>query len=153
MKQLHLLLVDDEKRFLSTTRQLLENRGVVTSTAESGREALRIMEEKIIDVVVLDVKMPEMDGVETLRKIKSRHPLVEVIMLTGHASVDSAVDGMRLGAFDYLLKPCNVDDMLDKVKEAFDKKQATEEKIQKVNVERMISHPMAVFDKGGQDRD
>lgn len=153
MKSLHLLLVDDEERFLSTTKQLLETRGITTSTAANGRDALHILDEKRIDVVVLDVKMPEMDGVEVLRKIKHKYPLVEVIMLTGHASVDSAVDGMRLGAFDYLVKPCDITDMLAKVKEAFLKKQATEEKIRKVNVERMISHPMAVFDQGGTTRD
>ncbi len=152
MKNLHLLLVDDEKRFLSTTRQLLENRGVTTHTAERGREALRVINDTVIDVVLLDVKMPEMDGIATLRKIKQGHPLVEVIMLTGHASVDSAVDGMRLGAFDYLVKPCEIDEMLNKVKQAFMKKQATEEKIQKVNVERIISHPLAVFDKDKDDQ-
>lgn len=74
-------------------------------------------------------------------------------MLTGHASVDSAVDGMRLGAFDYLMKPCDITDMLKKIQEAFIKKQVTEEKIQKLQVERIISHPMAVFDKEGKNGD
>lgn len=149
MKNLQLLLVDDEERFLSTTRSLLDKRGVVTHTANNGKEALRVMEDKRIDVVVLDVKMPDMDGIETLRLIKHRYPLVEVVMLTGHASVDSAVDGMRLGAFDYLMKPCDISDMLKKIQEAFIKKQMTEEKIQKLKVERIISHPMAVFEKNG----
>ncbi len=150
MKNLQLLLVDDEERFLSTTRTLLEKRGVVTHTAAGGKEALRILEKNRIDVVVLDVKMPDMDGIETLRLIKQRFPLVEVVMLTGHASIDSAVDGMRLGAFDYLMKPCDISDMLKKVREAFIKKQVTEEKIQKLKVERIISHPMAVFEKNGE---
>ncbi len=153
MKNLNLLLVDDEERFLSTTSQLLENREVTTYIAANGRTALRILDDKRIDVVVLDVKMPEMDGIEVLRKIKHKYPLVEVIMLTGHASVDSAVDGMRLGAFDYLVKPCDINDMLAKVREAYFKKQATEEKINKVRVERIISHPLAVFDKKDQTGD
>ena len=153
MKNLQLLLVDDEERFLSTTKSLLEKRGVITHTAASGREALRILEENRVDVVVLDVKMPDMDGIETLRLIKQRYPLVEVVMLTGHASVDSAVDGMRLGAFDYLMKPCDITDMLKKIQEAFIKKQVTEQKIQKLQVERIISHPMAVFDKEGKNGD
>lgn len=153
MKNLQLLLVDDEERFLSTTKTLLDKRGVITHTAAGGREALRILDEKRVDVVVLDVKMPDMDGIETLRLIKQRYPLVEVVMLTGHASVDSAVDGMRLGAFDYLMKPCDITDMLKKIQEAFIKKQVTEEKIQKLRVERIISHPMAVFDKQGKNGD
>lgn len=153
MKNLKLLLVDDEERFLLTTKTLLDKRGVITHTASGGREALRILEENRVDVVVLDVKMPDMDGIETLRLIKQRYPLVEVVMLTGHASVDSAVDGMRLGAFDYLMKPCDITDMLKKIQEAFIKKQVTEEKIQKLQVERIISHPMAVFDKQGKNGD
>jgi DNA-binding NtrC family response regulator len=153
MKNLQLLLVDDEERFLSTTKSLLEKRGVSTQTASGGREALRILENKRIDVVMLDVKMPDMDGIEALRLIKQRFPLIEVIMLTGHASVDSAVDGMRLGAFDYLMKPCDITEMLNKVQQAFIKKQVTEEKIQKLQVERIISHPMAVFDKNGKARE
>ena len=153
MKNLQLLLVDDEERFLSTTKSLLDKRGVITHTAPGGREALRILEENRVDVVVLDVKMPDMDGIETLRLIKQRYPLVEVVMLTGHASVDSAVDGMRLGAFDYLMKPCDITDMLQKIQEAFIKKQVTEQKIQKLQVERIISHPMAVFDKDGKNGD
>jgi DNA-binding NtrC family response regulator len=153
MKNLQLLLVDDEERFLSTTKTLLDKRGIITHTASNGRKALRILEENRVDVVVLDVKMPDMDGIETLRLIKQRYPLVEVVMLTGHASVDSAVDGMRLGAFDYLMKPCDITDMIKKIQEAFIKKQVTEQKIQKLQVERIISHPMAVFDKEGKNGD
>lgn len=146
-KDVYLLLVDDEERFLSTTKTLLEKRGVTTYTAPGGAEALNLLREKRVDVVVLDVKMPGMDGVETLRRIKREYPLIEVIMLTGHASVESAVDGLKLGAFDYVMKPCNVPDLMEKISEAHDRKHAMEEKIRKAKVERIISHPMAVFDK------
>jgi len=147
MSVIQVLLVDDEERFLSTTKILLEKRGVTVFTAISGVEALKVLEEKRIDIVILDVKMPGMDGVETLRKIKQRFPLLEVIMLTGHASVESAVEGLKLGAFDYVMKPCDVPDMLEKIKEAYAKKQAVEDKIRKAKVNNIISHPIAVFDK------
>jgi DNA-binding NtrC family response regulator len=147
MSTIHLLLVDDEERFLETTKKLLDKRDVETITATNGFDGLKMMEERLIDVVILDVKMPGLDGVETLRKIKQRHPLVEVIMLTGHASVESAVEGLKLGAFDYVMKPCAIEDILAKVKEAFEKKQAMEEKIRKAKVNRIISHPIAVPEK------
>jgi DNA-binding NtrC family response regulator len=153
MKNMQVLLVDDEERFLSNTRFLLEKRGLAPHTAGSGREAMRILEDKRIDVVVLDVNMPDMDGIETLRLIKHKFPLVEVIMMNGRASVDAAVDGMRLGAFDYLMKPCDITDMIAKIREAFTKKQVTEEQNRKRNVERIISHPLAVFDRNGNNRD
>ena len=151
MNSTHLLLVDDEERFLSTTKILMEKRGIKTKTAASGPEALQILDEAPVDVVVLDVKMPGMDGVETLKRIKRDYPLVEVIMLTGHASVDSAVDGMKLGAFDYVMKPCDIPDILEKIQKAHDKKQTMEEKIRKVKIDRIISHPMAVFEKNDED--
>ncbi len=147
MATIQLLLVDDEERFLNTTKILLEKRGIVTFTAANGLDGLKVMGEHRIDVVILDVKMPGVDGVEVLRKAKRKHPLVEVIMLTGHASVESAIEGLKLGAFDYLLKPCNISDLIAKVNEAYDKKHAMEEKIQKAKIDKIIRHPRAVFEK------
>ncbi len=151
MSNVQLLIVDDEERFLKTTKTLMEKRGVTTKTAASGEQALKIISEAHIDVVILDVKMPGMDGDEVLRRIKQTYPLIEVIMLTGHGSVDSAVVGLKMGAYDYVLKPCDIPDLMQKVESAYGKKQAMENKIRKVQVDRMISHPMAVFDKDGQD--
>jgi len=145
MPNVHLLLVDDEERFLATTRTLLEKRGVTTFTASNGVDALTVMNEHPIDVVVLDVKMPGVDGIEVLRHAKQKHPLVEVIMLTGHASVESAVDGLKLGAFDYVTKPCEISDLMEKVHEACARKHAMEEKIRKAKIDNIIRHPMAVF--------
>jgi DNA-binding NtrC family response regulator len=124
------LLVDDEAPFIETLAKRLSKRDLTILTAVSGAEALHKLDsEASIDVVVLDVKMPGMDGVETLKAIKNIHPLVEVIMLTGHATVESAIEGMKLGALDYLMKPCDMEILLGKVQEAKSKKAKQEEKI------------------------
>lgn len=147
-----ILFVDDEERFLATTKILMEKRGVEhVRTATNGYDALRILRNERIDVVVLDVKMPGMDGVEVLRRIKQEHPLVEVIMLTGHASVESAVNGMKLGATDYVMKPVDISDLLDKIEAACEKRRLHEEKMRAAKVKRIISHPMAVFGESPDD--
>jgi len=138
--------VDDEQRFLVTTRALLEKKGVDTFTAASGHDAMKILDTTHIDVVILDVKMPGADGLQVLRWIKQKHPLVEVIMLTGHATFESAIEGMKLGAFDYLMKPSYIQVLLEKAHEAHAKKQAREEKIQKARIARIISNPLAALD-------
>ena len=124
-----LLIVDDEERFLKTTKALMEKKQCVVATAPGGIEALDLLGRQEIDVVILDVKMPGMDGVEVLGRIKKKYPLVEVIMLTGHSTTESAVEGMELGAFDYLLKPCDIDILHGKVLEARDKKLTRQERI------------------------
>ena len=129
MKEMKIMLVDDEERFLSTTKKLLERKGLQVSTASSGSEALEKLMAENIHVVILDVKMPGMDGIATLKAIKAKHPLVEVIMLTGHATVESAVEGMNSGATDYLMKPADIDELVRKAEEAFAKRQVMEEKI------------------------
>ena len=129
MKKMKIMLVDDEERFLATTQKLLTQKGFETATATSGLEALNILERSNFHVVILDVKMPGMDGNETLKKIKARYPLVEVIMLTGNATVASAIDGLKSGAFDYLMKPIEIDDLIGKAKQAFEKNKQMQEKI------------------------
>lgn len=124
------LLVDDEAAFTEALGLRLEKRGLRVTTALSGSEALQKLEEdRRLDVVILDVIMPGMDGVQTLKAIKAAHPLVEVIMLTGHATVETAIEGMKLGALDYLMKPCDMEVLMAKVKEAKNRKSAHEEKI------------------------
>ncbi len=112
------LLVDDEADFLSVVARRLERRAMRIYSAGSGEEALAVLEEHPVDAVVLDVKMPGMDGIETLRRIKAAHPDVEVIMLTGHADLEVAISGMALGAFDYLLKPADIDELMFKLRDA-----------------------------------
>ena len=142
-----LLIVDDEERFLTTTKTLLQKRGITTFISTNGPKAMEILDSERIDVVILDVKMPGLDGIEVLRVIKKRHPLVEVIMLTGHASAESAVGGLNLGAFDYLMKPCEIQTLMDKVNEAYSKKEVAEKKVRQTKIDKIISHPLEVFEK------
>ncbi len=126
----NVLLVDDDAQFTEITRKRLTVRGMRVLSAHSGLEALaRLVAEPEIEVVVLDVRMPGMDGLEVLRRIKAEHPLVEVIMLSAHATMDEAVDGMMRGAFDYLLKPCPVETLEAKIRAAAMRKREQEEKI------------------------
>ena len=136
----NVLLVDDEVEFVETFSERLVLRNLEISKAFSGEEALQVLDEnKNIEVVILDVKMPGMDGIETLAEIKKKYPLVEVIMLSGHADVESAIDGMKQGAFDYLMKPCDIDQMIAKVTEAAAKKRQHEEKIIQARIKEITS--------------
>lgn len=124
------LLVDDEIPFLETMEKRLIKRGLSVFAATSGEAALeKLREHEDIEVVILDVKMPGLDGIQTLSKIKAEHPLIEVIMLTGHATVESGIEGMKRGAFDYLMKPCDMEMLLEKVEQAATRKQMHDEKI------------------------
>ncbi len=127
-----LLLVDDETEFLDTLLKRMKRRNVDVAGVGSGEDALVWLDNHATDVVILDVRMTGMDGMETLQEIKKRHPLVEVIMLTGHASMEVAIEGMEMGAFDYLMKPMDMDDLLYKAEDAFKKKTIHENKINKM---------------------
>ena len=132
LDEFNVLLVDDEAEFVETLVKRLRKRKVNTAAVGSGEEALEILKEMPVDVVVLDVKMPGMDGIETLRKIKKINPLIEVIMLTGHANMEVAIEGMELGAFDYLMKPMDIDELLYKLQDAYKKKWLQEGKIKQM---------------------
>jgi len=145
MAKVKIMLVDDETRFLETTSKLLARRGYEALTAASGEEALAKLETHAPEVVILDVKMPGLDGVETLKRIKALYPLVEVIMLTGHATVSSAVQGLKAGAFDYIAKPCDLDELLAKAEEAFEKRQRMEEKIRMARSRTYVRSPREIL--------
>jgi DNA-binding NtrC family response regulator len=123
----NILIVDDEDDFRITLVKRLQKRNLNVFGAENGLKALDLMNKLIFDVVVLDVKMPGMDGIETLQEIKKKSPLVEVILLTGHASIESGIEGMKLGSFDYVMKPVNIDDLLEMIRKAYDRKIIQEE--------------------------
>lgn len=129
MDPFNVLFVDDEVDFLETLLKRMKKRDLEVSGVKSGEEALEFLDQNSVDVVVLDVKMPGMDGIQALKEIKTRHPLIEVVMLTGHASVEVAIQGMELGAFDYLMKPIDIDDLLYKIQDAYKKKAIHEKKI------------------------
>jgi len=138
MPTANVLLVDDEVPFVETMTKRLGKRDLQVSTAFSGAEALeKLGKDSRVEVVILDVKMPGMDGIETLREIKRKHPLVEVVMLTGHATVETAIEGMRLGAFDYLMKPCDMDVLISKVGGAVSRKREQENKIVEARIKEI----------------
>jgi DNA-binding NtrC family response regulator len=118
VSECRVLLVDDEDAYVETLAKRLTRRGLSVLTADRGEKALALLAGHPVDVVILDVKMPGMDGIETLTRIKKDHPDVEVIMLTGHANVDAAIRGMEQGAFDYLMKPAEMDDLFYKIQDA-----------------------------------
>ena len=144
MSEMKIMLVDDEERFLSTTQKLLARKGVDVVTATSGSEALNKLHMENVHVVILDVKMPGMDGIATLKAIKERYPLIEVIMLTGHATVESAVDGLKSGATDYLMKPTDIDELVAKAEEAYAKRKVLEEKIRVVQSRVVQKSPLEI---------
>ena len=145
METMKMMLVDDEERFLSTTKKLLERKGIDVITADSGSEALDRLRGQNVHVVILDVKMPVMDGIATLREIKRQYPLVEVIMLTGHATVESAVEGLKSGATDYLMKPTDIEDLIEKAQEAFEKRKRLEDKIRVAQTRSTMKTPRQIL--------
>ncbi|MBW1721601.1 MAG: response regulator [Deltaproteobacteria bacterium] len=135
---IRVLIVDDEKDFVEMLSLRLKEVGEKVTTAYSGKKCLEILEKKDVDVVILDIKMPGMDGIETLREIKKRFPLIEVIMLTGHGTTETAVEGMKLGAFDYLLKPADFKDLMTKLEGARKRKDDQEERIRRAEAKFLM---------------
>ena len=142
-----MMLVDDDERFLATTQKLLARKGYDVVTAASGAEALEKIRSQNIHVVILDVKMPGMDGNATLKEIKRQFPLTEVIMLTGHATMESAIDGLKSGAIDYLMKPTDIDEIIQKAEEAFEKRQGLEEKIRVAQMRKLMKSPREIIEE------
>lgn len=144
--QIRLLIVDDEQDFVETLVNRFTKRNFDVVGVNSGEQALEAMQNKYYDVVVLDIKMPGgMDGIETLREIKRLQPLAEVILLTGHGTVETSIEGMKLGAFDYILKPAKFEGLFEKIAEAYQRKQKQDEKIRKANVQELTRFPGRVL--------
>ena len=133
------MLVDDEVTFVKTMAKRLAARNMEIITAFSAEEGLeKLKKNQNLDVIVLDVKMPGMDGIEMLKKIKAGFFRTEVIMLTGHATIESGIDGMKLGAYDFLTKPCDLDEIVGKVEEATKKKREHDEKIKDAESKKIL---------------
>ena len=148
MDMFRILVVDDEVDFLETIVNRLKKRKLNATGVTSGEEAVDLLKEQLFDVIILDIKMPGgMDGIEALREIKKIQPLVEVILLTGHASVETSIEGMKLGAFDYCLKPIKFEDLLQKMGAAFEKKSIHDKKIRDAKIRELIRYPGRVFDQ------
>ncbi len=139
------LIVDDESQFVESLAERLTLRDYDVQTAESGDVAVERIKGYNFDVVILDVLMPGKDGIQTLREIKAIKPLTEVIMLTGHATVETAIEGMKLGAMDYLMKPCDTNDLVDKIDTAYRRKAEHEERIREAKVREIVSSPRSVL--------
>lgn len=136
--KIRILLVDDEEQFVDILAQRLEARGLQVATAYNGDEALARLKESEADVILLDVLMPGRTGIEILRDIRQVKPLTEVILLTGHATVETAIEGMKLGAYDYLMKPMETEVLVEKIHKAFRRKADQEKRIRQAEVDRIV---------------
>jgi DNA-binding NtrC family response regulator len=146
MKGAKILLVDDEVVFTTNMSKLLTNRGYKVTAANSGDAAIQALEKENFDVVVLDLKMPGMDGLTTLKEIKKLGLFTETLILTGHGSIDTALEAIKLGAYDYLTKPCEIDDLLGKIEGAWHKKDGTEKKEIREKIQKVVESPSSIFD-------
>ena len=122
MKGKRVLLIDDETVFTTNMSKLLTGRGYRVTAVNSGDSAIQVLEKEDFDVVVLDLKMPGMDGITTLKEMKKLDLFTETLILTGHGSIDSAMEAIKLGAYDYLPKPCEIGELVAKIEEAWEKK-------------------------------
>ena len=135
-----IMLVDDEVPFVETMAKRLAKRNIKTITAFNAEEGLeKLKDNQDLDVIILDIKMPGIDGIDALKEIKTASPLVEVIMLTGHATIESAIEAMKLGAHDFLMKPFDIEELVLKINEAAEKKRQHEKKIEEAFRQETLS--------------
>lgn len=139
------LLVDDETIFTDNMSKLLTHRGYRVTAVNSGDAAIKALEEGEFDVVVLDLKMPGMDGLTTLKEIKKLGLFTETMILTGHGAIDSALEAVKLGAYDYLTKPCDIDDLVAKIEGAWSKKDAEHKKDLSEKIQKVVESPKSAF--------
>lgn len=128
MERFRVLIVDDEEDFVETMVKRLRSKGVEAEGVHRGQTALELLEKQDFDVCVLDVRMPGMDGIETLREMKKKKPAMEVIILTGHGSVESGIQGLQLGAYNYVMKPVPFPELLEQIIQAYERKVIEEER-------------------------
>lgn len=141
MKEYNVLVVDDEEDFREIIMKKLNKRGLHCESAADGDTALNILNPYKHDVVLLDVKMPGKNGIQTLKEAKKIAPMTEIVMLTGHASVESGIDGIKYGAFDYLMKPIDTDRLIEVLDAAYERKHTQQEKIEMAQIKKHMSIP------------
>jgi signal transduction histidine kinase len=146
-EEINILLVDDEDDFRQILAKRLKRRGIEVREADRGEKALRMLEEAPVDIVIMDIKMPGMDGIECLKRIKKKQDLTEVIMLTGHADIHGGVEGIKSGAFDYLSKPIELEHLIRKIKQAFHKIQRILAENKEVAFKEQIKQQMVVAER------
>ncbi len=147
-----ILLVDDEEVFTNNMSKLLTNRGYLIKAVYSGDAAIGALEEERFDIVVLDLKMPGMDGITILKEIKKLGLFTETLILTGHGSIDSALEAIKLDAYDYLTKPCEIDELVAKIEGAWEKKDDTEKKDIQEKIHKAVESPRSVFEAFPKDK-
>ncbi|MBC2709588.1 MAG: response regulator [Desulfosarcina sp.] len=147
-----ILLVDDETVFTGNMSKLLTTRGYRVTAVNNGDAAIKALEEEKFDVVVLDLKMPGMDGIATLTEIKKLGLFTETLILTGHGSIDTAMEAIRIGAYDYLTKPCEIDELVAKIEGAWDKKDGAERQDIQDKIHKVVESPGSVFNVFPKDK-
>ncbi|MBW2061618.1 MAG: response regulator [Deltaproteobacteria bacterium] len=153
MKRAKILLVDDEVVFTNNVSRLLKTRGYRVTVVNSGDSAIKILEEENFDVVVLDLKMPGMDGITTLKELKKLGLFTETLILTGHGAIDTALEAIKLGAYDYLTKPCEIDGLVDKIEGAWEKKDEDEKEDIQKKISKAIESPRSVYSESRRKRE
>ncbi|MBC8876468.1 MAG: response regulator [Planctomycetes bacterium] len=151
-KKINLLIVDDEEQFLRSMTKWLEVRDFNVIPVDRGEKAIEAARTQPIDIALVDLKMPGMDGEQTLQALKKEHPCMEVVILTGHGSVDSAVECTKIGAWSYLQKPCELDRLLTVLTDAYKKKVMNRMDIQEHRMNELLemsqySSPKAILEK------
>lgn len=136
--KINLLLVDDEEEFLKAIRRSLEVRDFVVFTANRGEEALEIARTNPVDIAVVDLKMPGMDGIKTLEALKKAHSWMEIVILTGHGTIDSALEATRSGAYSYLQKPCELEKLMEVIVEAYKKRVMNKQQIKEKRLNELL---------------
>ncbi len=137
--KIKVLLVDDEPEFTKALSDRLTLRGFSLLEENNGEDALKKIKEEAVDVVLLDIEMPGLSGMETLKRIKELKPLIQVIIMTGHATVERAIEGMKNGAHDFLMKPVDIEILINKLNEAWRVKNGHEERIRKAEINSIVN--------------
>jgi len=152
MKGAKILLVDDEVVFTQNMSKLLDSRGYRVKAVNNGDSAIQLLDEEEFDVIVLDLKMPGMDGITTLKEIKKLGLFTETLVLTGHGSIETALEATKLGAYDYLSKPCEINELVEKIEGAWIKKDDAQKEDIQEKIQKVVESPSSVFDVFPKDK-